>query len=181
MSPQLQCPYSIPKDNPFVGNANVRPEIWAYGLRNPWRFTLEGSEAIVADVGQNEYEEVSVASAGDNLGWNIFEAEHCFTASKCSEADTRLPVWSYPHELGSSVTGGYVIRDGSSLNGWYLFGDFNSGRIWGFPYEPGLQSRVDPTLLLKTGHMIVTFGRDVAGQVYVADFASGSVLRIDAE
>lgn len=180
VSPGSKSAYSVPQDNPFVEDSNFRPEIWAYGLRNPWRFTVEGSTVIVADVGQNEYEEVSLASAGDNLGWNILEAEHCFLESKCLDIETRLPAWSYSHELGSSVTGGYVIRDGSSLDGWYLFGDFNSGRIWGFPYAPKVSDRVEPTLLLKTGHMIVTFGRDVNGKAYVADFASGTVLRLDA-
>ena len=180
VSPAFSEAYQIPKDNPFVGRSDVLPEVWAYGLRNPWRFVIEGQTAIIADVGQNKYEEVSVAQAGDNLGWNTLEAEHCFLADPCDASQTRLPIWSYDHSMGSSITGGYVIRDGSVLDGWYVFGDFNSGRIWAFPYVKGAQARVNPTLLLKTGHMVVTFGQDSKGTTYLADFASGSILRLDA-
>lgn len=181
VSPDYSQPYRIPKDNPFVGKDGIKPEIWAYGLRNPWRFTLEGETMIVADVGQNKYEEVSLARAGDNLGWNVLEAEFCFIDPECKSDGTRLPIWSYDHSLGTSITGGYVLRDGSRLDGWYVFGDFNSGRVWGFPYVDELPKTVTPVLLLQTASLIVTFGRDVVGKGYVVDFASGTVFRIDSD
>src|SRR5690606_16654471 len=107
------APYAVPADNPFVGRAGARPEIWAIGLRNPWRFSFDraGGTLYVADVGQSEWEEVNAVPAGTagvNYGWNVMEATHCFRDQSCDRAGLTLPVVEYPHAEGCSVTGGYV-------------------------------------------------------------------------
>jgi glucose/arabinose dehydrogenase len=125
-------PYTVPPDNPFVGNQDVRDEIWALGLRNPWRYSFDRQtgDLYIADVGQNQYEEVNIQLAGNpggqNYGWPIMEATHCFPAGQaCDPTDLTLPVAEYDHSQGCSVTGGYVYRgqEYPMLTGIYLFGD----------------------------------------------------------
>lgn len=178
VSPEFTEPYQVPDDNPYVGNKDFLPEIWAYGLRNPWRFMMVGNEAIIADVGQDKFEEISIATAGANLGWNILEAEHCFNSEQCDPSGTVLPIWSYPREDGISITGGYIIKDGSNLDGWYIFGDFRTGKVWGFPYQANLKTRVQPKELISTGLLIVTFGIRSSGELYVADFGKGTIHQL---
>ena len=143
-------PYSIPASNPFDGVYGNRGEIFAYGLRNPWRFSFdigkpdmektpsEPVEIWVADVGQNQWEEIDLVRVGRNYGWNIMEGGHCFSPSSgCSDTGMEFPVAQYGRENGCSVTGGYVYRGKSlpSLAGASVFGDFCSGKIWGLRYD----------------------------------------------
>jgi glucose/arabinose dehydrogenase len=143
-------PYRVPADNPFVGEAGVPPEIWAYGLRNPWRMNFDAETGLlwVADVGQNAVEEVSIATAGANLGWRIMEGDRCHEPPEgCNQERLTIPVAVYSHEDGNcSITGGPVVRDSDipGLNGTYLFADLCSEHLW------GLDTSLDeePVLLL---------------------------------
>jgi glucose/arabinose dehydrogenase len=176
--------YVIPPSNPFVGNAAYRPEIWALGLRNPWRFSFDRGtgDLFIADVGQNFYEEVHVQSAasagGENYGWDIMEGLHCYGAATCDRTGLTLPVAEYDHSRGDcSITGGYVYRgqEYPALQGIYLFGDYCSGRIWGMKRDGvAVQTR----LLMESGMPISTFGEDEAGNLYVADHGGGNVYQI---
>lgn len=177
--------YTIPAGNPFVGNAAYRPEIWALGLRNPWRFSFDGATGnlFIADVGQGTYEEINFQAAdagGANYGWNIMEGRHCYNAASCDQTALTLPVVEYAHGLGDcSVTGGVVYRGDAipSLQGVYLYGDYCSGRIWGLILSG---ATAESRLLLEAGFMISTFGEDEAGNVYVADYLNGNIYRIVA-
>jgi glucose/arabinose dehydrogenase len=173
-------PYAVPPDNPFVGQAGIRPEIWASGLRNPWRFSFDNPTArlFLGDVGQGSFEEVDIVTKGGNYGWNIMEGLHCFQPpSGCSSSGLELPITEYSHSEGASVTGGFVYRGTSmsELRGRYVFGDFISGRIWALEETtPGVWTRV---LLLDTDINISCFGLDPAGELLVADYAGG-LLRL---
>lgn len=177
-------PYGIPDDNPFVGRDGYRPETWAYGLRNPWRYSFDpAGRLIVADVGQNKWEEIDIVAAGDNLGWDIMEGRHCFEPDEgCEREGLVLPVHEYGHEEGKSITGGYVYtgKRVQALRGYYLFGDFVSGRLWALklPAERGAGEGQLRTLG-RWPLQPVTFGRDLDGEVYVAGYARGVIYRID--
>jgi glucose/arabinose dehydrogenase len=178
-------PYAVPPDNPFVGNPDVRDEIWAIGLRNPWRFSFDGQtgDLYIADVGQNQYEEVNFqregSSGGQNYGWPIMEAAHCFPSDRtCDRAGLTLPIVEYNHTQGCSITGGYVYRGSEfpSLNGIYFFGDYCSGRIWGVRAdgEGGWQVAE----LAQADIRLSTFGQDEAGGLYVVDMAGGELFKV---
>jgi uncharacterized protein (TIGR03437 family) len=175
----------IPPDNPFLGRAGARPEIWAYGLRNPWRFTFDDAtrDLWIADVGQETYEEINLQPAssqgGENYGWNRTEGLHCYLAN-CSMQGLTLPVAEYNHSEGCSITGGFVYRGKISpaLRAVYLFGDYCSGRLWGLRQQGNSWTR---TLLLSSKFAISTFGEDEAGEVYVADAAGGGIYHITAQ
>jgi glucose/arabinose dehydrogenase len=182
-------PYAIPADNPFVGNGAVRDEIWALGLRNPWRYSFDRStgDLYIADVGQNLYEEINVQPAGDpggnNYGWPIMEGRHCFPADRtCDRQGLTLPVAEYDHAQGCSVTGGYVYRGQRYpfLNGIYLFGDYCSGRIWGMAQRAGTDSW-QVSLLAQASVRLSSFGEDEAGELYLVDIAGGQLFRITAQ
>lgn len=168
----------IPPDNPFVNTSGARPEIWAWGLRNPWRFSFDSitHDLWIADVGQNQYEEVdfqpSSSHGGENYGWNRMEGNHCYQAN-CSTAGLVLPVAEYSHAFGCSISGGFVYRGSVSpgLRGTYIYGDYCSGYIWGVT---GNNSR----LLLSSGFGITTFGLDEAGEIYVANAANGTIHHV---
>ena len=176
--------YSSPADNPFVNTPNVRPEIWSYGLRNPWRFSFDRvtGDLWIADVGQGDWEEVNYQPAasigGENYGWRRMEGTHCFIPSSgCNTGNLVLPVIEYDHSGGAcSVTGGYVYRGASSprLNGTFIYGDYCNGKIWGATPSGSTVTVKD---LLDTGFLISTFGEDVNGELYVADHR-GSVYRL---
>lgn len=184
--PDDEAPYRVPGDNPFVGQAGSRPEIWAYGLRNPWRFSFDRAtgDLYIADVGQGEWEEVNYAPAdsdgGENYGWNLMEGKHCYAdGSDCSPDGLILPIAEYGHDQGSAVTGGYVYRRAASpsLAGVYLFADFGSGLLWGLGRgADGGWLMSDP---IDTGLNISSFGEDAAGEVYVTAF-DGTVYRVTA-
>jgi glucose/arabinose dehydrogenase len=178
--------YRVPATNPWAKSTTIRREIWAYGLRNPWRFSFDRStgDLWIGDVGQNTYEEVnrSLRSAGGgrgaNYGWDQYEALSCFEGP-CTSAGKIFPLASYAHGAnGCSVTGGYVYRGSRSpvLVGRYLFGDFCSGRIW--TVAAGGAARQDPVLLGDAGFQISAFGQDEAGELYVADYAAGRIYQV---
>lgn len=188
-------PYAIPLDNPFVGVPGARPEIWAYGLRNPWRFAFdnEAGDLYVADVGQTEWEEVNVvpaSEAGMNYGWNIMEGTHCYESSTCDRQGLTLPVLEYGHQTevaladgtqhptGCSVTGGYVYRGSQipELRGTYFYADFCEGWIRGFRYEDGEATEPRGWDFGDIGN-ILSFGEDAEGELYVLS-ANGRVYRV---
>ncbi len=180
-------PYGIPAGNPCVGRGDARPEAWAYGLRNPWRFSFDRAtgELWIADVGQNAREEINIqpatSSGGENYGWNIMEGMRCFQPSdNCDRAGLTLPVHDYGRDQGVSVTGGYVYRGAASppLYGAYLYGDFGSGRIWALyqPAEGGWRN----VELLRPDVQISTFGEDESGEVYLASYGDGAIYRLTA-
>ena len=163
--------YQIPPDNPLVGVSGAREEIWAYGLRNPWRFSFDGRTGAlwVADVGQNSIEEVDVVRKGLNYGWNVMEGTLCFSPpSDCDKAGLELPVAEYSRSGGNcSVTGGYVYggRGMPSLLGAYVYGDYCSGRIWGLRYDGN--SVTEHMLLADSELLITSFGLDLDLNLYV--------------
>jgi len=170
--------YRIPADNPFVGVSGARGEIWAYGFRNPWRFSFdrETGRMWAADVGQNSWEEIDLVEKGLNYGWNVLEGSHCFSPrSGCNSAGLQPPVAEYSsaEAEGCSVIGGYVYRGAGlpPLAGAYIYGDFCSGKIWGFRHDGGL--REGPTLLAESGLSITSFGLDLAGELYILSRDSG--------
>jgi glucose/arabinose dehydrogenase len=178
-------PYGIPPDNPFIGENGARPEVWAYGLRNPWRYSFDraNDDLYVADVGQDRWEEIDVLAAGtgsgSNFGWPQLEATHCYPPSAaCDPAGTVVPVAEYSHSLGCSVTGGYVYRGPQApfAQGVYLYGDFCSGRIWGLDHAPDGSWR--QTQLLQTALALSTFGEDEAGEIYVAGLDEGAIFHL---
>lgn len=186
-------PYAVPDDNPFVGQAGTRPEIWAFGLRNPWRFTLApDGRLIVADVGQDAWEEVSVAARGANLGWSRREGRVCYPKADVCDApaghaggvppgEFTEPLWVYGRDEGQSITGG-VVATGSAVSGIvgrYVFGDFVTGRLWALNLPvSGLPT--PPVTLGRWPILPVAFARDPAGDVVVADFGKGVVYALRA-
>ncbi|MGD2205624.1 MAG: PQQ-dependent sugar dehydrogenase [Anaerolineae bacterium] len=180
-------PYAIPPDNPFIANPNVRNEIWAIGLRNPWRYAFDRltGDLYIADVGQNMYEEInfqpSGSAGGQNYGWPIMEGLHCFPADQpCDRAGLTLPVREYDHTQGCSVTGGSVYRgrEFPLLSGIYVFGDYCSGRIWGLAFTGGGEWRV--ARLAQADMRISAFGEDEAGELYLLDMGRGELHKIIA-
>ncbi|MCC6974775.1 MAG: PQQ-dependent sugar dehydrogenase [Anaerolineae bacterium] len=181
-------PYLIPGDNPFVTGDAGLAEIWSLGWRNPWRFSFDRltGDLYVGDVGQNSYEEVSVEKQGSpgglNYGWNVMEGSHCFQPRRdCNQTGLVLPVTEYNHEMGISITGGYVYRGSQypALQGYYFFGDFGSGRIWALKETSAGQWEM--AQLFSTGFPLSSFGEDEAGEVYLLDFANGSIYQLISE
>lgn len=173
--------YSIPADNPFA-NGPGEPEIFAWGLRNPWRFSFDRATGKLwaGDVGQNQIEEVSVIELGGNYGWNSKEGTRCSAVNPCDEGPWIDPVWEYNQSNNNrSITGGYVYNGTQipSLVGVYIFGDFVSGRIWGLFYDN--DGNPDGRLLLETGRSIASFAEGLDGELYVIDYG-GSLHRIVA-
>jgi glucose/arabinose dehydrogenase len=166
-------PYGIPADNPFVGNnEGFLEEIYAYGLRNPWKFSFDQKSGWLwaADVGQNRVEEIDIIQKGANYGWNIMEGSLCYPSSaSCDRSGLTLPVWEYQHPTGNSVTGGYVYYGSNipGLNGAYVYGDFGSGMIWALWLD---STGADNRALLDTGLNISSFGLDQENEMYVVDY-----------
>lgn len=181
-------PYTVPADNPFIGRPGVRDEIWALGLRNPWRYSFDRltGDLYIADVGQNMYEEVNFQPASDpgghNYGWPIMEGLHCFPADQtCERTALTLPVREYDHTQGCSVTGGYVYRgqEFPLLTGVYLFGDYCSGRIWGLARSSdGGDWRV--ARLVQANVRLSAFGEDEQGELYLVDMDGGELFKVMA-
>jgi glucose/arabinose dehydrogenase len=173
-------PYAIPADNPFKGNSsNFREEIYAYGLRNPWKFSFdsETGQAWIADVGQNEVEEINLLENGGNYGWKILEGTTCYSPSTgCNSAGTILPIFEYNHDNGDrSITGGFVYRSNlvSELYGKYIYADYVSRRIWALEYDNGTASN---ELLMTAPSNVAAFGQDADGEIYVLMLTSNSKL-----
>ena len=177
-----QAPYAIPPDNPFASGQEGRPEIWAYGLRNPWRFSFdrETGDLWLADVGQNAWEEIDLIERGGNYGWNVMEAGRCYPLNdlSCDSSGLTAPIAGYTHADGCSVSGGYVYRGSRlpELAGTYLYGDFCSGKLWGFRFEDS--EVTDHALLAETSLALVSFGEDEDGEVYLLDHRGGGLYRI---
>ena len=176
-------PYVIPPDNPFVNSPPDRGEIWAYGLRNPWRFSFDTRTGALfaGDVGQDAWEEIDIIKKGLNYGWNIMEGKHCYPpGSQCDMTGLTLPIAEYPHPIGEAVMGGFVYRGTAipALQGIYIFGDYIGGQIWGLrQVSPGKWS---PGLLLSTGTAISSFGKDASGELYALDYTNGILYKIVA-
>ena len=178
--------YGIPNNNPYapggVAPGAGLPEIWAYGLRNPWRFSFDraNGDLYIGDVGQSAWEEIDRQGAGsrggENYGWNAFEGKHCFT-SACSAPNAVAPVAEYSHDVGCSVSGGYVYRGTRQpgLQGIYVFGDYCSGTIFTIP--AGVASAT-PKPVSDTGLSISSFGEGQDGEIYLVDIGSGGIYRV---
>jgi len=180
-------PYGIPPSNPFFNGSdpNVRKEIWSYGLRNPWRFSFDRQtgDLFIGDVGQGSREEIDFQSAasdgGENYGWRVMEGTLCYNpSSNCNQSGKILPVAEYDHTLGCSVTGGYVYRGTkfASLDGYYFYGDYCSGRLFSLRNNPG--SGWESVQLLDTSYTISTFGEDEEGELYLADYSGGKIYQL---
>ncbi|MFN2135438.1 MAG: PQQ-dependent sugar dehydrogenase, partial [Candidatus Promineifilaceae bacterium] len=176
--------YSIPPSNPFIDDPQRLDEIWAWGLRNPWRFSFDrlSGDLFIADVGQNLWEEVdfqpAASAGGENYGWNIMEGMHCFLTESCESAGLTIPIFEYSHSEGCSITGGYIYRGMAqpALYGNYLVGDYCQGRIWRlFPNSDGSWSSA---MVLDTTNVISSFGEDSAGELYILDHVTGSLYQI---
>ncbi len=173
------APYTIPPDNPFAAGGG-RPEIYAYGFRNPWRWSFDRGtgDLWAGDVGQGLWEEVDRVALGGNYGWDIMEGSQCYNAASCDSAGMLPPIAEYSHAEGCSVTGGYVYRgaDIPQLEGTYVYGDYCSGRIWGVFYNPagGPFSQV----LLDSGRVISSFAEGHDGELYLLDYTQGSIYRL---
>lgn len=174
--------YGIPTDNPYATHKRFRPEIWAYGLRNPWRFSFDrqSGQLWAADVGQDAIEEIDRIERGQNYGWKIMEGRRCANgvAADCARQDLTPPVTQYPHGEGYSVTGGFVYRGDRypELCGVYLYADYVTGQFWGLRHVPG-----QPAQVRKNGKFsfnISSFGEDQTGELYVTGYRQGSVFRL---
>jgi glucose/arabinose dehydrogenase len=180
---EVEDEYSIPPNNPFAGSTDALPEIWAYGLRNPWRFSFDRAtgDLFIADVGQNQWEEVNFqpgnSSGGENYGWKIMEGMHCFQQSTCDQSGLVLPIFEYNHSQGCSITGGYVYRGVlyPEMTGNYFVADYCSGIIWRL-FPDGDRWLAD--IVLDSDMVISSFGEDVDGEIYVLNYFSGGVYRL---
>jgi len=178
--------YTIPADNPFATDTSAAPEVWSYGLRNPWRFSFDRQtgDLYIGDVGQGSWEEVNVAPVavqrgrGANFGWNIMEGTHCYPSDPCTTTGLVLPFADYPHVNGAcSVSGGYVYRGSRlpQLAGHYFYADFCTGAVTSFAYPNS--GRVDRSPALRPGGNVSSFGQDARGELYIMQL-SGAVYRI---
>jgi glucose/arabinose dehydrogenase len=176
--------YAIPDTNPFAGSDSARPEIWAWGFRNPWRFSFDRAtgDLYIGDVGQGEWEEINFQPAssvgGENYGWNAYEGTHEFSGDSPA-SDVVMPVAEYSHNSGGcSVTGGYVYRGASlpALQGTYFYGDWCSGTIWAMQQDAA--GNWQAVVSLESGRSISSFGEDEAGELYLVDY-DGALLRFE--
>jgi glucose/arabinose dehydrogenase len=177
--------YGIPEDNPFMDDPNVLDEIWALGLRNPWRISFDRAtgDLYIADVGQGSREEVNfqpaTSNGGENYGWRIMEGSECYNPDPCDPAGLVLPVAEYGRGEGQAITGGFVYRGSRypALVGYYLFGDSSSGSIWALKRdENGRWQRSDP---LANVSGPTTFGQGANGELYVASYGQGRIYHIE--
>jgi glucose/arabinose dehydrogenase len=178
-------PYAIPPDNPLVNRPGARPEIWAYGLRNPWRFSFDRAtgDLYIADAGQHTWEEINFqpagSGAGRNYGWNRVEGRHCYPPRTICDASPFVqPVAEYEHSLGCAIVGGHVYRGPSfpQFDGLYFFGDFCTGRLWALQRQESGNWRQEE--LLKTPLRISSFGEDEVGEIYLTSLSDGSLYRL---
>ncbi|MFC2015806.1 PQQ-dependent sugar dehydrogenase [Chloroflexota bacterium] len=194
-------PYSVPPTNPFLGDGAVRDEIWAMGLRNPWRFSFDRltDDLYIADVGQNKFEEVDLQLAGspggENYGWPIMEGFHCFPEDRsCDQSGLIPPVQEYDHSQGCSITGGYVYRgqEFPQLSGIYLFADYCSGTLWGMVRgsdggrSPGERGDLAPgehrdsrgAAVAQSELNPTAFGEDESGEIYLVNIGDGTLYKL---
>jgi glucose/arabinose dehydrogenase len=181
-------PYTIPPDNPFASSPDVLPEIWAFGLRNPWRYSFDRAtgDLYIGDVGQGAWEEVDMVPAGTpggvNFGWNRTEGNHCFNSRNCDLGAFAPAVAEYGHDRGDcAVVGGFVYRGSAfpALVGTYVYADECTGRVWSLaPDEAG---NWNATEQLSTGINLSGFGEDEAGEMYVTGLSDGTLYRVAGE
>jgi glucose/arabinose dehydrogenase len=177
--------YAIPSDNPFASGGGL-PEIWAFGFRNPWRFSFDRSNGrlIAGDVGQANWEEVDLITRGGDYGWSVMEGNHCYPPSvtTCDTAGLTLPIAEYGHDGsgGSAIIGGFVYHGSAiaGLEGTYVFGDLSSGRVWGLKQDAMMNWRM--TQILTHNLTVSSFVQDAAGELYLLDYGNGAVLRLRA-
>ena len=169
-----EAPYAIPPDNPFIDRQDARPEVWAYGLRNPWRISFDHVNGLVwvGDVGHYGMEEIDIIEPGANYGWSIMEGTLCFSPPEgCDRTGLTLPVWGYGRSSGCAVIGGHVYRGAAipSLRGWYVYADYCTGRIWAIHAATVAAGEfVEPVLLVEDGpEFILSLAEDDAGEIYV--------------
>jgi glucose/arabinose dehydrogenase len=175
--------YVVPQDNPFVNTQGALPEIWAYGLRNPWRFSFDRQtgDLYIGDVGQNQYEEVDFQPAGDkggeNYGWNIYEGVHPYSGA-AAPPNMTLPVAEYPHSEGIAITGGYVYRGTKlpGLVGVYFYSDYGTGTIWSLYRDAS--GKWQNNVFMKNAGTVSSFGQGDDGELYIANYG-GSVLSLE--
>lgn len=175
--------YAIPEDNPFKGNREGdKEEIYAYGLRNPWKFSFDAERGLLlaADVVQDSIEEINIIKNGGNYGWRIKEGSQEFKPVEPMPDDLIDPIWEYDHSVGQSITGGYVYdgEETPSLADYYIYGDFVAGKIWALGIDS--DERVENHDLLETDLSISSFGLDAEGEVYVVDF-KGKIYQLAEE
>jgi len=181
-NPSGNLNYGIPTDNPFAGNqSGAREEIFAYGLRNPWRmsFDIETGLLWTGDVGQNEFEEIDIIENGGNYGWRIMEAFDCFQSANCDQSGLIKPYYHYKNDnINASITGGIVYRSSIvSLTGWYVYADYASGRIWALE---SVSTTPENLLLFDSNLRITSFGRDNLGEVYFCSHG-GKIYKFSVE
>jgi uncharacterized repeat protein (TIGR03806 family) len=173
------APYTVPQSNPFAGGGG-KPEIYAWGLRNPWRWSFDRGtgDLWVGDVGQNAYEEVDRVELGGNYGWNTTEATHCYATMPCNKGGLIDPVVEYDHSQGACVIGGYVYRGSAipSLVGTYLYADWANGNLWALTFDP-VTGKGTPLLLTNTGINPTSFGEGADGELYLLHYGAGSTVR----
>ena len=179
-----QLNYSIPVSNPYYGNPNgYREEIFAYGLRNPWRMSFDRTTGTLwtADVGQNTWEEIDTITSGGNYGWRLTEGFECYNPSSgCDTTGLIMPLWVYDHSANDrSITGGYVYRGSAlpGLSGKYIYADYVSGRIWAL--TTGGTATVTNQLLIDSPYLISSFGEDGQGEMYILSYEDGRIYRLE--
>ena len=182
-------PYTVPPDNPFVGVAGARPEVWSYGLRNPWSFSFDPAtgDLYIGDVGESDWEELNFSSAAEgagksmNYGWSIMEGTHCAQRPSCDQRGLVLPVVEYPHTEGCSIIGGHVYRGPAipSLQGTYFYADYCAGWVRTLKMAGGVATEVTERPELKPGGQITSIGQDAAGELYLVT-QQGAVHKIVA-
>jgi len=178
--------YTVPASNPFVHTPGYRPEIWAWGLRNPWRFSFDRQtgDLYIGDVGQNLWEEVDFQPAGSpggqNYGWRIMEGMHCYGATTCDTQGLVLPVAEYNHSLGCAIVGGFVYRGVQypEMQGTYFYADYCSGRIWGLRHTEATWESAE---LYHAPFTVSAFGQDEADELYLADYGGGIIYQVIAQ
>lgn len=178
-------PYAIPPGNPFAGQAGRMAEIWAYGLRNPWRYAIDGDTLYIADVGQSQREEINaapLAQGGLNYGWNIMEGNTCYKDAGCSPAGLTAPILDYDHSQGCSVTGGYVYRGNAipELRGHYFYSDFCGGWLRSLRYQNGQTSDQRSWPVGNVGP-VLSFGVDAQQELYLLSSEGGKVYRLERQ
>lgn len=181
--PDSGKPYSIPSDNPFVGRQGARPEIWAYGLREPWRFSFDPltQDFWVGDVGQDLYEEIDIVRKGENYGWNVMEAFERYSNKYRRDGETYTPpVFAWTRKYGQSSTGGFVYRANpkSSFYGVYIFGDYQKKRIFALTQKDRVLDQV--RLLATAPQSVVSFGQDAQGQIYFVGY-EGNIYKLELD
>jgi glucose/arabinose dehydrogenase len=174
-------PYAIPQDNPFRNRDGARPEIWAYGLREPWRFSFDAvtGDLWVGDVGQDRIEEVDIVRRGENMGWSVYEGFDLFSSRYRTEGVQYVPpVFAYNRRLGNSLIGGYVYRGSSKspFYGVYVCGDYTSKRVWGIKQSNRKLTAI--WQLCASPERIASFGRDEAGALYLVGY-EGTIYRLN--